>query len=628
MSVTTKTIEQRIRDGLFKNYKPNSYESNDFVNAIYELFDKFAARYTQEWERLEDNERVYHGDSWSQSPYASQKLEDDENAPKPHTPTIHSSIETVKADMAEDEPEIIIHPDAYGSKISARVLTHVANQELASCRFGTQWRMLTHDVLVGGWTVYESGYDPDMNAGNGGAFIRYVVNTNFMCDPETVDIQDGRACFKFVRRPRDWYAQRFPDVYEDMRDDAPIPSTDTYSSTVTPTASDDRMRLIEAWFRVYDPKTNKHQVHFVQVAGHQVLYNSATEFKSGYYDHGQYPFIVTPLFPEKGSALGFGLVDLFKDQQRYSDKLDQFILKNAFLAASDRIINTDASGIKDEDLADWSKEILHGDQIGDAYVDWFNTKPLPGYLFDYVELMRQNIKNDSGANDQARGQTGGGVTAASAINALQQMATKRSRMTSLVMHEGFCEAARQMLAVLRQHHVMTREVPVTIDGRELLFEYDRNKIKPKSIDGVEPDKNQYESLVRIAGAGFLKKGKELPIEYFVDVKTARQTQYQKMAHNELWLQMMQTVQNADPVIMLEGLEFEEKEQLLDNIRRAQQGGMVALRQQIAQLQEIVKQQSEQVAAAEEAQQAATAIIQQNQQQQPKINPAQMAQKMA
>ena len=615
MAFTKTTIEQRIRDGFFKNPKAGKKYDDDAVNAIYELFDKFANRYTTEWLRLEDNERVYHGDHWSASPYASQKLEDDTNAPKPHTPMIHTAIESVKADLAEHEPEIVLKPDAMGSKISARVLEHVANQELAVCGFSNDWNSLTHDVHVGGWTVFESGFDEEMNAGNGGAFIRYVINTNFMCDPETADIQDGRSCFKFVRKPRDWFAQRFPDVYDEMKDDAPLPTTDTYSSTVTPTSNDDRMRLIEAWFRVFDPKTNKHKVHYVQVAGHQVLFNSAEEFPNGYYDHGEYPFVVVPLFPEKGSALGFGLVDLYKDMQRYSDKLDQFILKNAFLASQNRILNTDASGFTDDDLTDWSKEIVHGEQIGG--LTWFDTKPLPGYLFDYVQLMRRNIQDGSGANDQAQGKTGGGVTAKSAISALQEMATKRSRGTAMVLHDGFKTASRQMLAVIRQHRTMKREIPVVIDGHEILFEYDKCKITPKALDGQPPTTAQYEAFVRIGD-----KGKELPIEYLVDVKTVRQSEYERMANNELVFELMAKVPNADPVLMLEMLDIPNKDQYIEHVRLAQKGGMVALQNENAQLKEIIKQQAEAVQAAEEAKQVATSIIQQQQQPAPQAQPAQ------
>ena len=622
MQLNTKTVEQRIREGFFKKHRAGDV-SDDFVAAIYELFSEFASYYTPEWNRLEDNERVYHGDSWSKSPYATQKVEDDTNAPKPSDPIIHTAVESVTADILQEEPEIVIHPDATGSKISAQVLARVANQELSSCRFGAQWKPTIHDILVGGWTVFESGFDPDMNIGNGGTYIRNVVNTNFMCDPETVDIQEGRACFKFVRRPRDWFAQRFPDQYDYMTDDLDIQSTDTYSAITVPTSSDKRLRMIEMWVRIYNPKTNKHQVHFVQVAGHQVLYNSADDYPNGYYDHGEYPFVVIPLFPEKGSALGFGIVDLYKDQQRYADKLDQFILKNAFLASANRLLNTDASGFKDEDLADWSKEIVHGDQIGG--LQWFDTKPLPGYLFDYVLMKRQGIKEGSGANDQAQGKTGNGVTAKSAIAALQEMATKRSRGTAAVLHEGFKVAARQMLAVLRQHTTMTREVTVILEGHEFAFNYDKTQIKPKMVDGKVLTKSEYESFFRVIRDGLKKR--ELPIEYFVDVKTARQTEYDKMANNELVYELMARVPNADPVLMLELLDIPDKERYIEKIRLAQQGGMMALQQQNAQLQEALKQQEEQLQAAEESRQAATAIMA-SKQPQAAAQPAQTAQKTA
>lgn len=607
MATTTKSIEQRIRDGLFKKHKAGDYDT-DFVDAIYALFDKFAARYTDEWQRLEDNESVYHGDHWSASPYTTKKLEDDTNAPKPHTPMIHTAIESVKADLAEHEPEIVLKPDAMGSKISARVLEHVANQELSTCGFSSQWSDFTHDIHVGGWTVFESGFDPDMNSGLGGAFIRNVPNTNFMCDPEVVDIQDGRGCFTFVRRTRDWFAQRFPDVYEFMKDDAALPIPNTENAKTTPTANDDRMRFLQFWVRVYDPNANKYKVHLVQLGGHQILYNSGTDPKYkdiGYYDHGEYPFVVKPLFPEKGSALGFGLVDLYKDMQRYSDKLDQFILKNAFLASQNRLLNTDASGFTDDDLADWSKEVVHGEQLGG--LTWFDTKPLPGFIVDYVQIMRRNIQDGSGANDQAQGKTGGGVTAKSAIAALQEMATKRSRGTAMVLHDGFKAASRQMLAVIRQHRTMKREIPVVIDGHEILFEYDKCKIVPKALDGQPPSKAQYEAFVRIG-----EKGKELPIEYLVDVKTVRQSEYERMANNELVFELMARVPNADPVLMLELLDIPNKSQYIEQIHLAQKGGMTALQNENAQLKEIIKQQGEMVQAAEEAQQVATSIVQQQQ----------------
>ena len=89
--------------------------------------------------------------------------------------------------------------------------------------------------------------------------------------------------------------------------------------------------------------------------------------------------------------------------------------------------------------------------------------------------------------------------------------------------------------------------------------------------------------------------KEIPIGFRISVRTSRQTRYTKLQHNELWLQMMGTLGNTvDPAIMIEGLEYEEKERLLDNIRRAQSGGMLNLQRQNLELVKTVEQQNEEI----------------------------------
>ena len=68
-----------------------------------------------------------------------------------------------------------------------------------------------------------------------------------------------------------------------------------------------------------------------------------------------------------------------------------------------------------------------------------------------------------------------------------------------------------------------------------------------------------------------------------------------MAHNELVLQFLNLFQGtADPLIMMEALEMDDKEQLLDQVRKAQHGGMLALQQQNAQLQQQVAAMSEEL----------------------------------
>ena len=74
-----------------------------------------------------------------------------------------------------------------------------------------------------------------------------------------------------------------------------------------------------------------------------------------------------------------------------------------------------------------------------------------------------------------------------------------------------------------------------------------------------------------------------------------------MAHNELVLQFINMFQQtADPLIMMEALEMDDKEQILDTIRKAQHGGMLALQQQNAQMQAQLQQMSEELSQYQSA----------------------------
>ena len=182
--------------------------------------------------------------------------------------------------------------------------------------------------------------------------------------------------------------------------------------------SDDKtLMLLECWVRLYNADTRRHEIHFVKVAGHQLLENSAEEYPDGYYAHGMYPFIVTALFPQRGTALGIGLVDIFKDAQRYSDKALQIVLTNLYRASKGRLLIDKNYLDNVNDALDFTKDVIYmKGNLQNAYA-WQQPQPLPNTAFTSIDFLTGTIKNESGTNDQSRGQTGAGVTAASAITA-------------------------------------------------------------------------------------------------------------------------------------------------------------------------------------------------------------------
>lgn len=594
--------------------KPHSIGSeNDkmLVGAFMSIFREYAADYRNEHTRIDDNEKMYSGDHWSGM---TDKATSKEALPEPSTPIVTSTVENIKADMSDEFPQVIIKADFESANdiIAAKVITRVMNDEDDVCGFEESYDKLTHDTVCDGWGVLESGWDFDANNGLGGSFKRYVVNKNFLCDPQSPVLQNGRLCFKIEPYPKDWFLQRYPEQAAMMQEDTSlVPDTHfIYSKTTAPTKPGYYI-LYEAWVRVYDPKAKSYKIHFVWIAGGQLLEDSAILKPEGYYSHGLYPFDICVLFPQKGSALGLGIIDHFKSANRLADRLDQMIVVNAYRASRVKKYVMDGFAKNMGDVANYEKEMVVVNGPPASGIEWEKTPPLPSYIFNYVLEIRQMIKNESGANDQSRGQTSSGVTAGTAIAALQDMSLKRSRRESRNIAYAVRQASIKQVTCLREFDITARNVAVSVNGKRKVVNFDRSYFDKTFGEG------------------------KLPVEHFISLKTARQTRGSILEHNEIWLKAIGMLGGSvDIKVMLEGLIFEDKEELLENITRAQENGFTALQQQLQILSEQNQQLTSQVdgqrevIALNEGQMAASQQQQQGQQPAQAVNPAQLAQTMA
>ena len=504
----------------------------------YALFAEFRSAYIPEWQRLENCERLYRGDHWYDVPVA------DKNEPRPVTPVIQSTVENIKAELMDRLPEAVIAPESPGDTEVAAVIEAIIRQNHDADCYAKEYRRIIHDLLVDGYAVQEVGYDSLLNGGLGGAFIRHVDARSILFDPLATDYQDGRAVFKIGLRTRDWVEQHFPKSVPYLTEDV-LGSPDAPEDGVIRGNRRDTLLLMDYWWREYDEELDRYRVHMAQLAGNTVLSDSRDYKPEGYFDHGKYPFVLTPLFVRKGSCLGLGIADMFEKQQKYADKLDQIVLKNALMASHNQLRVTEASGYDTEDLRDWSKEVHRGESLNG--VTWFSTPPLPGYIIDYIRAQKESIKQESGANDFSRGTVNGGVTSASAIASLQEMSNKRARMVSRLLHEAFRDAVRMEVEVEREFNFFTRTVTVEVQGetREATFES--------------------AMLVRLAPGNVA-----VPIEFLISVKARQETRYAANTQNELVLKML-SAGMMQPNQAVELMNFEGKEQLIKQLRENESG---------------------------------------------------------
>ena len=502
------------------------------------LFAEFKNAYAAEWRRQDACERMYRGEHWHDVPLS------DENEPRPVMPVLQAGIETLAADLIDRTPSAVITPERGADDRVARIVDALIARNHDSAGYPLQYRLLTHDLLVRGWCVHEVGYDPELNMRLGGAYIRRCDPRGILFDPLCTDVQDSRAVFKLSQKSRDWLCLHFPADAPFIRD-MPAQGGDAPTDTVLFPDRANSVLLIEYWRREYDAQTKSYTVHMAQMCGGRVLCDSRDQKPQGYYAHGQYPFVISTLYPRSGSCLGFGVCDLFASSQKYADKLDQIVLKNALMASRNKLLVTEASGFDSDDLKDWTKEVHRGESL--SGISWFATPPLPAYLLAYIRETRDNIKNESGANEAARGNYSASVTAASAITALQEASTKRTRMASLQLYEGFAQAVRMEIEVEREFNFFARPISIITDGvkEEVFFD---------------------SSLLTRPGYG----GVTLPIEFYISVKAQQQNRFAAAAQNELVMQLFKlgALNAADAV---ELMHFDGKEQVLAKLRQSPPG---------------------------------------------------------
>ncbi|MDO4572830.1 MAG: hypothetical protein Q4C13_05635 [Clostridia bacterium] len=499
----------------------------------YALFGEFRSAYAAEWQRLEGCERIYRGDHWYDVPLV------DRNEPRPVTPVIQSTVENILSELMDRVPEAVIAPEGPEDERAAAVIEGIVRQNHEALCYAGEYRKLVHDLLVGGYAVQEVGYDAALNGGLGGAFIRHVDARSVLFDPLADDMQEGRAVFKIALRTREYVETHYPAAAPFLSGDS-FGTPDAVEDDVLRGDRRDTLLLMEYWWREYDAESGRYRVHMAQLAGNTVLADSRDYKPEGYFDHGRYPFVLTPLFTRKGSCLGYGIVDMFKTQQRYADKLDQIVLKNALMASHNKLLVTEASGFDTEDLRDWSKEVHRGESLNG--VTWFSTPPLPAYIIGYIQSIREDIKQESGANDFSRGMATGGITAASAIAALQEMSNKRARTISRMLHEAFRDAVRLEIQVEREFNFFTREVSVNVGG--------------------ELQRMSFESAMLVH---FAPGGAAIPIEFLVTVKAQQETKSTAASQNELVLRMLQSgVMRPEQAVEL--MVFDGKELLLKQLK--------------------------------------------------------------
>ena len=314
--------------------------------------------------------------------------------------------------------------------------------------------------------------------------------------------------------------------------------------------------VVVDWYYKRPDASGRMVLHYCKFCNGVVLYASQNDpalAERGLYDHGQYPFVFDPLFVEEDSPAGFGYIDV-----------------NVLLSAKQRYVLSDTAGVNEEELADFSRDIVH--VVGRLNDDSFRplqTAGLQGNSLSYRQSRIEELKEISGNRDMTQGGTAGGVTAASAIAALQEAGSKLSRDMLKSAYRAFAKQCYLIIELMRQFYDEQRVFRIVGESGE-------NRFVPFSAQALR--------AVPGGSVGGVELGSREPV-FDIVVSAAKKSTFSRLSQNETAKECYQLgffkPENSDAALAaLDMMDFEGIEKVRQRVR---QNGTLA--QQLAQLQD-------------------------------------------
>lgn len=426
--------------------QPLGEKEKVLVRRAYALFDFFRDKLRAEHEEMQHARRM------------RQLMQEERSVTAPASNTLGSCIDNVIADQIDNMPEAVMVPEREETAQSAEEMSDVVSYVLYQAGWPQVYQTLMEDSTVTGTGIVQVFWDEDMEGGEGMANVLAWHPEDFYPDPMYENIQDGRGCFKVTHTTIAWVEEHYPEAKGYVRGDQY--AMEGVEALMEAPDGDEKTTLIEFWYKRYDAKNRKSRVHMAQLAGGALLYSTELdfgierkgEFRQGVYAHGEYPFVLFRYRDVWRKPFGSGLIHDYMETQNAIDRYIKYIDDNARQSSVQRIFIRKNSGVNIDDVADMRNTIIEweGNDIREV-MQTVQASPLNGQVYQIMNYLVDSMKQDCGQNQFSRGEGGLGVTAAGAIQALQEAGGKITRMHTEKYKFAFKELVEQILWVLSEY---------------------------------------------------------------------------------------------------------------------------------------------------------------------------------
>ena len=523
------------------------------VRRAADILRRYHAGKRQLEQRIIDNEQFWKLRHWQQMEKTGQGGNPAD--PQPTSGWLVNCILSKHADAMDCYPEPTVLPREPGDREEAGKLTRILPVILKKNGFKRTYSSAWWYKLKSGCAVYGVFWDAGKLNGLGDISIRRMDLLNLFWEPGVTDIQDSPHFFSTELQDREALEERYPQAKGKADRGGWTLSRYLYDDAVDTSGK----VLVVDWY--YHTRENGRRVlQYCKFVGDTVLYateNDPDMRDRGWYDHGRYPFVFDVLFPEEGTPTGYGYVDLCKSPQKQIDLMNQAILKNTLASATPRFFVRSDGAVNENEYADWTRPFVHTNgNLGSDSIAPIQTAGLDSVYVAILQSKIAEMKETAGNRDVANGGTAGGVTAATAIAALQEAGGKLSRNMIDDGYEAFSDVVTLCIELIRQFYSLPRQFRLMgVMGQEEFVSYDSRGLQPQAVD---------DGVV---------SGYRVP-EFDLEVSAQDENPYKTMEYNQLALQLFQMgffrADMADQALRcLELMDFKNKDRLMSSILRGQ-----------------------------------------------------------
>ncbi|MGN1016678.1 MAG: hypothetical protein ACI4PL_06750 [Faecousia sp.] len=495
---------------------------------------------------------------------------------------MHNVITSKHADAMEAYPEPNILPREEGDKAEAQMLSSIIPCVLEQNDFETVYNDAMWQKCKTGTGCYKIVWDKNKMGGMGDISVFRVNLLNLYWEPGVEDIQKSRYFFQTELVDKDVLEERYPQLSGKIKGQDIVGSKFLYDDTVS---TENKATVIEVYYHKVN-SSGKRVLHYCKYVGDQVIYATENQgigeydeygqqvkapmAETGLYDHGLYPYVFDPLYPIEGSPCGYGYVDICRNPQTEIDLMKTSFVKNAMVGSIPRYFSRMDGNVNEKEFLDLRKPIVHvNGNLDEATLRQIDFNQLPGVYVNMLDRTIQELRETTGNTETSTG-TASGVTAASAIAALQEASGKGSRDATLSSYRAYTKIVRFCIELIRQFYDLPRTFRILGDmGSEQYITYTNQGIRPQ---------NQ--------GMAFgADMGVRVP-EFDIKVSAQKKNVYTKVSQNELALQFFKigffNPQLTDQALMcMEMMDFDGKDEIIRRV--SQMGTMFQKLQQYMQM---------------------------------------------